>query len=121
MLKVIIELIFPELIYVLEILGMLVICYGSARAFLLYVKSQFVSIEANIKLTLGKALELGLEFKIGAEILKTVLIRDTTEIWILGSVIVLRTILSTILYFELQAEAKSMREEKVSGSIEMPQ
>jgi uncharacterized membrane protein len=108
MLKVIIEIVFPELIYVLEIMGMLVICYGSARAFLLYIKSQFVSIEANIKLTLGKALELGLEFKIGAEILKTVLIRDMSEIWILGSVIILRTILSAILHFELKAEAKSM-------------
>ena len=38
----------------------------------------------------------------GAEILKTVLIRDIKEILILGSIIVLRALLSFLIHFELK-------------------
>lgn len=58
----------------------------------------------NIKLMLGSALELGLQYKMGAEILKTVLIRDMNEIWILGSIIVLRALLSFLIHYEMKHE-----------------
>lgn len=51
---------------------------------------------------LGSSLELGLEYKMGAEILKTVLIRDMNEIWILGSIIVLRALLSFLIHYEMK-------------------
>ena len=38
----------------------------------------------------------------GAEILKTVLIRDMNEIWILGSIIVLRALLSFLIHYEMK-------------------
>ena len=40
----------------------------------------------------------------GAEILKTVLIRDMNEILILGSIIVLRALLSFLIHYEMKHE-----------------
>lgn len=38
----------------------------------------------------------------GAEILKTVLIRDMQEIWMLGAIIILRALLSLLIHFEMR-------------------
>jgi uncharacterized membrane protein len=55
-----------------------------------------------VKQELATSLALALEFKMGAEILKTVLIRDVQEIWILGFIIALRALLSLLIHFELR-------------------
>lgn len=102
----IIEKILPEIIHFLELIGIVIILIGATRAFLLYVGSFFRrEEERNIKLLLGSSLELGLEYKMGAEILKTVLIRDMNEIWILGSIIVLRALLSFLIHCEMKHQA----------------
>ena len=40
----------------------------------------------------------------GAEILKTVLVRSMNEIFILGAIILLRALLSLMIHFEIKAE-----------------
>jgi len=114
MAREIIFLILPELVYIIDIMGITIISYGATYAFFLYVKSQFVPIKTNIKLVLGKALGLGLEFKLGSEILKTALVRDMSEIQILGAIVVLRVVLSILLHFEMEAEAKKSQKEESS-------
>ena len=47
-------------------------------------------------------LALSLEFKMAAEILKTVLVRDMTELMVLGAVIILRALLSFLIHFEMK-------------------
>lgn len=98
----IIEIILPEMIHFLELIGIVIILIGATRAFLIYIGSFLKKEERNIKLMLGSSLELGLEYKMGAEILKTVLIRDMNEIWILGSIIVLRALLSFLIHYEMK-------------------
>ena len=98
-----IEIILPEIIHFLEFIGIVIILIGATQAFLFYLGSFFKKeVERNIKLMLGSSLELGLEYKMGAEILKTVLIRDMNEIWILGSIIVLRALLSFLIHYEMK-------------------
>ena len=98
-----IEIILPEIIYFLEFIGIVIILIGATQAFLFYLGSFFKKEgERNIKLMLCSSLELGLEYKMGAEILKTVLIRDMNEIWILGSIIVLRALLSFLIHYEMK-------------------
>ena len=105
----------PELIHILEFMGIFVICVSALRAFIIYIKSLFKPVGYNIRLMLGRSLELGLEYKMGAEILKTVLIRDMSEIWILASIIILRSLLSVLLYFEIRSETdRSSAHEKKS-------
>ena len=116
MLSPLIEILLPELISILEIMGILVITSGACRSLYIYTKSQIIALLGHreshakeftsAKLVLGRALELGLEYKMGSEILKTVLIRDMSEIWVLASIISIRTLLFFLLHFELRAEEK---------------
>ena len=56
----------------------------------------------NIKFELANGLALSLEFKMAAEILKTVLVRDLNELVVLGAVIVLRALLSLLIHVEMK-------------------
>ena len=55
---------------------------------------------------------LGLEFMMVAEILKTIVIRDTKELLILGGVVVIRAILAIELGHEEKEEKEEDREEQ---------
>lgn len=94
----------PVIISLLEIMGIFVILVGSLKAFYMYVCSFFTQKHYPIKLALGNSLALGLEFKMGAEILKTVTIRTIDEIMILGAIIVLRALLSVLIHYEVKNE-----------------
>ena len=52
-------------------------------------------------------LATGLEFKMAAEILNTVLIRELSELYVLGAVILLRAILSVLIHFEMKHNEKT--------------
>lgn len=58
------------------------------------------------KLDLARGLELGLEFKLGGEILRTVIVRDIREILTVGSIILLRALLTFLIHWEIQNEEK---------------
>lgn len=94
----------PEIIYIIEIIGIIIIFFGSVKTFILSVVFSFTKQNYPIKQELASALALGLEYKMGAEILKTVLIRDMQEIWILGAIIILRAMLSLLIHFEMSSE-----------------
>lgn len=97
--------ILPEIIHIIEIFGIIIITIGCLKTFVHYILSLVNKKHYPIRLELGNSLALGLEFKMGAEILKTVLIRDMSEIWILGAIIILRAVLSLLIHFEIKAEA----------------
>lgn len=67
-----------------------------------------------IRLELAKGLSLGLEFKIGSEILRTVIVRTFEEIGFLAAIIVVRSILNYLIRQEM-SELKSEAVE--SGKI----
>ena len=49
---------------------------------------------------------MGLEFKMAAEILKTVLVQEMSELYVLGAVILLRALLSVLIHFEMKYNEK---------------
>ena len=104
MLEPIIEEWLPEVYATIEIFGIIIIAFGSIKAFILYFLSLTQHKRYPIKIELANALALGLEFKMGAEILKTVLIHEMNEIYVLGAIILLRAILTLLIHFELKAE-----------------
>lgn len=96
------------LILVLEFTGVLIIAFGSGRAILDMIKSRFNFGNEDTKLTLAQSLALALEFKMGAEILKTITVRTLDELMILGAIVLLRVILSFVIHWEI----KSTHEDK---------
>lgn len=97
---------------ILELVGIIIIIVGSCRALVRLVKCVLEKKGFRVVVDLGKALSLALEFKMGAEIIKTVIIHNLEELAILGIVIVIRALLAFIIHWEIGLEQKS--EPKVS-------
>lgn len=57
-----------------------------------------------IKLNLAKGMALGLEFKLGSEILRTVVVRDFSEIYVVAGIILLRAALTFLIYWDIRNE-----------------
>lgn len=93
----------------LELIGIIIIIIGSALALGRLVKSLVKKERFRVVASLGRALALALEFKMGAEIIKTVIIHDLEELAILGVVIVIRALLSFIIHWEIRIEEKEKR------------
>ena len=96
-----IEIILPYMISILEIIGILVVFGSGIYGFILYVYNAFKKTNTNLHEKLAEGLAMGLEFKMAAEILKTVIIQSFDEIYMLGAVILLRALLSLLIHFEL--------------------
>lgn len=101
-LELIIETILPYIIAGLEIMGILVVAWSGIVAFWEYIQNTFMHKKLDLQFHLANGLATALEFKMAAEILKTVLVRDLSELLILGAVILLRAILSILIHFEMK-------------------
>lgn len=94
----------PTIIHVLEFMGIIVISLSGAKAFYHYLLGFFTKRNYRVKYEFANSLAMALEFKLAAEILKTVLIRNLDEIIILASIIILRALLSLIIHAEIKAD-----------------
>lgn len=92
----------------LETLGIIVILFGSLKSIIHFLYAFFKHKRYNIKISFGNALALGLEFKMGAEIIKTVIVRSLDELWILSIIIILRALLAVLIHWEISAERKEL-------------
>ena len=102
MLEHLVEITLEYLIPVCELMGIFVVAVSTLAAFWNYLRGLFTGHSADVKFQLASGLALSLEFKMAAEILKTVLIRDLTELLVLGAVIILRALLSALIHFEMK-------------------
>lgn len=101
-----IEMILPHIISVCEIIGILVVTVSAIQAFYQYLRQMITKRSTNFKFQLAQGLASGLEFKMAAEILKTVLVRSLDELVILGAVILLRALLSVLIHVEMKADGE---------------
>ena len=101
---------------ILELIGIVIIIVGSFRALILLIKRMIEKKPFHVATDLGKALSLALEFKMGAEIIKTVIIHNLEELAILGIVIVIRALLAFLVHWEMhlyeKAEKKTLEEKE---------
>ena len=96
----------------LELIGVLIIIIGSGKS-LVHLGNGLIRHRAiNIVVELGKTLALALEFKMGAEIIKTVIVHDLSELAVLGIVILIRALLAFLIHWEMKMEKKSEEESK---------
>lgn len=108
---------FAEIIVlILELMGIVVIVAGAVKAIIHYVMNISLHKRYNMKIDLANSLSLGLEFKMGAEIINTVLIRELNELLILGIIIVLRALLAFLIHWEIRSEKKLEAESLTSAA-----
>ena len=96
------EAVLPYIIVILEIMGILVVMWSAINSFWKYIQNSFFKKDHNIQFYFARGLATGLEFKMAAEILKTVLVRNINELLVLGAVILLRALLSVLIHFEMK-------------------
>lgn len=101
-----VELITPIVIHILESMGIIIIIIGAIKAFYKFILNTITKDNIPIKVEFAQSLTLALEFKLGAEILKTVIVRSLDEMYILAAIIVLRAILAFVIHWEMKADAE---------------
>ena len=72
-------------IILFEVVGVVVIAVAGVLGVVNYIRRDPLT-----RLKLAKGMAMGLEFKLGGEILRTVVVRDLSEIMIVGAIILLR-------------------------------
>ena len=104
-LQTILETICEFSILMFEYIGVGVITVAGIKGVINYIKRK-----PNTRLVLAEGLAMGLEFKLGSEILRTVIVRNIQEILIVGGIIVLRATLTVLLHWEIKNEKNDSAE-----------
>ncbi|MCI6691758.1 MULTISPECIES: DUF1622 domain-containing protein [unclassified Clostridium] len=107
MIEHIVEVIASITIHILELMGIVIIIIGAIKAFYTFILNMITKRNIPVKVELAKSLTLALEFKLGAEILKTVIVRSLDEMYILAAIILLRAILAFVIHWELKSEMEN--------------
>ena len=86
----------------MELFGIAVLVYTAIKCFIKWIKKD----HTHLRLNLAEGIALSLEFKMGSEVLRTVVVRDWEELGILGAVILLRGLLTFLIHWEIKNEEK---------------
>ena len=86
-------------ILLFEFVGVVVIIISGVRGIYSYFRRDPLT-----RLNLAKGMAMGLEFKLGSEILRTVIVREFSEIFIVVGIILLRATLTFLIHWEIQNE-----------------
>lgn len=86
-------------ILIFEYIGVAVITFSGIQGIYNYVRRK-----DDTRLVLAKGLAMGLEFKLGSEILRTVVVREFSEIGIVAGIILLRAVLTFLIHWEIKNE-----------------
>ena len=92
-------------VVLLEFIGVGVIVVAALQGIYNYVRRDPLT-----RLKLAKGMAMGLEFKLGSEILRTVVVRQFSEIAIVGAIIVLRAALTFLIHWEIKTEEAQMEQ-----------
>lgn len=68
----------------------------------------------DIRLEVSEGVSLALEFKLGSEVLRTLIVRELSELLVLGSIIVLMALLSVFIQWGIKNERKN-KEDGIKG------
>lgn len=88
-------------IFVMEFLGLCILLISAGKSVIRYFRR-----DPKVRLVLAQGIALALEFKLGGEVLRTVIVRQWEELLILGAVILLRAALTFLIHWEIHSEEK---------------
>ncbi len=101
-------------VWVAEIIGVLIAVVTVVQALWGWIYHK-----ERVRLLLGEGISLALQFKLAGEVLRTVIVRNWTEIGILGAIILIRFAITFLIHWEIKNEEKRIEhihreEEKVA-------
>ena len=82
-----------------ELAGIAILIITAMKGVVSYFKH-----DEHLRLELAQGIMLGLEFKIGSEVLRSVIVSGWNELGTLGAIILLRALLTLLLHWEIKVE-----------------
>lgn len=99
-------------ILLLEAIGVCVLVYTAVKSVIdMFRKS------GNIRLNLAEGIGLALEFKLGSEVLRTLIVREWKELAILGAIVLLRAAITFLIHWEIKMEKKNLNDEEHGAQV----
>ncbi len=90
------------LILIIEFVGVAVLLWTVLKGVVELIKK-----DGSMRLHLVEGIALSLEFKMGGELLRTVIVRQWDEILLLGAIILLRAALTFLIQWEIRIEKRN--------------
>ena len=97
-------------ILALEMVGVFVLMGSVLRAIIAIFRKK-----ENLRLQLAEGIALSLEFKIGGELLRTVIAREWKELWVVGIIILFRAALTLLIQWEIRIERRNDAERQAKN------
>ena len=97
-----IQTIVPIISSICELIGIFIVVVTVVMAFYDYAKCLIRRTPSNAKFQLANGLATSLSFKMAAELLKTVIVSQISELSLLGAIIILRAMMAVMLHFEMK-------------------
>lgn len=91
----------------LECVGVGILIFSAVRALIMLIRHK-----GNVRLTLAEGIALSLEFKLGGELLQTVMIEDWEELLKIGGIILLRAAMTFLIQWEIRIEKRDEEHER---------
>lgn len=91
----------------LEFFGVVVLISTALKSFIRWFRR-----DTKLRLYLAQGIAISLEFKMGSEVLRTVVVRQWEELGILGAVILLRGLLTFLIHWEIKHEEAALEKGK---------
>lgn len=89
------------IILLIELIGIGVLLYTVIKSLIgLFRRHE------RVRLDLAEGIALSLEFKLGGELLRTVIVRQWEELLILGAIVLLRAAMTFLIQWEIRIEKK---------------
>ena len=88
-----------------ELIGIVVLIGSVIRAVIGLIKNG-----KHLRLQLAEGIAFALELKLAGELLRTLIVREWSELLQLGAIILLRATLSLLIHWEISAEKKAHKE-----------
>ncbi len=105
-----IEILANWAILAFEFVGIVVLVVAGIKG----IKDYFTK-NPSIRLNLAEGMALALEFKLGSEILRTVIVRDVRELYFTAMLVLLRAALTYLIHWEIDYEVKSKKREELNN------
>ncbi len=97
-------------IILLELMGGIILIFGCLNIFYLFFFPAKKDFSTKLRIKLGRYTSLALEFFLAAEILKTVKIRDLTELYVIAAIIILRILMMFVVHWEMRFDFKELKD-----------
>ena len=99
------EIIVEWAVLLCEIIGVIMIVLTAIRGVIAWIRK-----DPHARLIAAEGIAIALTFKMGGEVLRTVIVREWQELLILGAIVLLRVVMALIIHFEIRSERQLLED-----------